>query len=139
LRYGFSMTVDYLTQNWALVTASVLGTAILLFILFRAYQDSARGRLQANARQLRRREQDARSAAKGVDKAVARLDRLRVKADSTKPRLIQEASEALEDARALQKLADDQVLVSRNHVRTLILAEYPPKRHEALRKRYLLE
>lgn len=131
------MTLDYLSRNWALVAASVLVTAVLLFVVFRAYQDSAKGRLQAKAKQLRAREQDARAARKAVDKAVASLDRLRAKADSVRPRRVEEASGALEDARALQKIADDQVLIARNHVRKIILEEYPPKRHEAMRTRYL--
>lgn len=132
------MTLEYFSKNWALVVASVIGTAVLLFVVFRAYQDSARGRLNATVRQLRCREQKALAARKAVDKAVATVDRLRTKADSVKPRRVQEASETLEDARALQKIADDQVLVARNHVRMIILEEYPPRRHEAMRTRYLL-
>lgn len=137
MRYGFAMLLEYLAKYWALVAASVLGTGVMLFVAFRAYQDSAKGRLQAKARQLRVREQGAWAARKAVDKAVACLDRLRAKADSARPRRVQEASEALEDARALQKIADDQVLIARNHVRKIILEEYPPKRHEAMRTRYL--
>jgi len=132
------MTLEILIKHWALVAASVLGTAVLLFVVFRVYQDSARGRLQTTVRQLRSREQKARAARKAVDKAYASVDRLRAKADSVKPRRVQEASETLEDARALQKIADDQVLVAQNHVRKIILEEYPPKRHEAMRARYLL-
>lgn len=131
------MTIDYLARNWALVIASVLATAILLFVLFRVFQDSTRGRLRATVKQLRQREHAARTARKAVDKAVAKLDRLREKAAAVKPRHVQEASAALEDARALQKIADDQVLIARNHLRKLILEEYPPKRHQVMRDRYL--
>ena len=53
------------------------------------------------------------------------------------PRSIAEAAGALEDARALQKIAEDQLLIARNHVRKIILEEYPPQRHEALRQRFL--
>lgn len=127
------MTLEIVSKNWALVIASVLGAAILLFVLFRAHQDSARGRLQASVKQLRLREREAQAARRAADRAVASHDRLRAKADSVKPRRVQEASEALEDARALQKIADDQVLVARNQVRKIILAEYPPKRHAAMR------
>ena len=133
------MTPDYLMQNWALVIASILGTAVLLFVLLRAFQDSARGRLQANVRQLRNRERDALAVARAVDKAAAKLERLRARADAVKPRLADEAREALEETRELQKIIDGQVLVARNNVRTLILEEYPPKRHEAMRKKYLAE
>jgi len=137
LGYGPRMMLDILGKYWALVAASVLGTAILLFVLFRLYEDSGRGRLQGRVTELRVRERKAKKARKAVSKAAARLDRLRARADSIKPRHGQEASEALEDARALQKIADDQVLVVRNHVRKIILEEYPPKRHAAMRARYL--
>ncbi len=133
------MTLDYLTQNWALVIASILGTAVLLFVLLRAFQDSVRGRLQANVRQLRNRERDALAAARSVDKVAAKLERLRANADAVKPRHAEESKEALQEARELQKIVDDQVLVARNNVRTLILEEYPPKRHAAMRKKYLAE
>ena len=133
------MTIEYLMQNWALVVASILGTAVLFFVLFRVFQDSARGRLQANVRQLRNRERAAQTAARAVEKATARLERLRAKADAVKPRHAEEAKEALGEARELQKIIDSQVLVARNNVRTLILEEYPPKRHEAMRNKYLAE
>lgn len=137
LGYGLGMMLDYLAKYWALIAASVLGTAIVLFVLYRGYQDSALGRLHSAVRLLRSREQDATAVQKRVDRNAARLGRLRARADSTKPRHVQEASEALEDARALQKISHDQVLVARNHVRKIILEEYPPKRHDALRTRYL--
>ena len=131
------MMLDVLGKYWALIGASVLGTAVLLFVLFRIYQDSGRGRLLARVAELRVREREAQKARKSLKKAAARLDRLRARADSVKPRLGQEASEAFEDARALQKIADDQVLVAQNHVRKIILEEYPPKQHAAMRARYL--
>ena len=139
LRYGFGMTLEYLTQNWALAIASVLGTAVLLFVINRVLQDSAGGRLREMVRQLRRREHDDRAARRGVDKALAKLERLQAKADSVKPRHAQAARETLEDAREIQKIVDDQVLIARNNVRTLILEEYAPKRHAAMRKKYLEE
>lgn len=131
------MTLEFAMKNWALVAASVLGTAVMLFVIFRVFQDSARGRLLATVRQLADREQQARAARSAVDKAVAAVDRLRRNVDSVKPRRLQEASETLEDARALSKIADDQVLIARNHVRKIILEEYPPQRHEAMRGKYL--
>jgi uncharacterized protein YlxW (UPF0749 family) len=131
------MMVDILGKYWALVAASVLGAAVLLFLVFRVFEESDRGRLLDRVRELRSREREANKAQKAADRAAARLERLRARADSVKPRLGQEASEALEDARALQKIADDQVLVARNHVRKIILEEYPPKRHAAMRAKYL--
>jgi uncharacterized protein HemX len=137
LRYGFAMSIELLAKNWALVAASVLGTGILLFVLFRVFQDSSRGRLNAAVGTLKKREREARAARRSVDKAAGKLERLRSKAESVKPRHAQEVSESLEDARALLKIADDQVLVARNHVRKAIVEDYPPKRHEAMRDKYL--
>ena len=39
----------------------------------------------------------------------------------------------------MEKLIDDQLLIARNNVRMLILEEFPPKRHEAMRSKYLGE
>ncbi len=131
------MTLELVIRNWALVGASVLGTAVLLFVLFRVYQDSGRGRLGARVRELRSCEQEAVRAHRAAEKAAGRLARLRARAASVKPRLVQEAEGALEDARALHKIAEDKVLIARNHVRKLIVEEYPPTRHDVLRRRLL--
>ena len=45
--------------------------------------------------------------------------------------------EAVEDARALAKIAHDQLLVAENMLRKVIVEEFPPRRHEPLRRRYL--
>jgi hypothetical protein len=50
---------------------------------------------------------------------------------------LQEASEAVEDARALAKIAHDQLLVAENLLRNVIIEEFPPRRHESMRRRYL--
>ena len=47
------MTLSFLEQHWALVSASVVATAVLLFASWRGWQDSARGRLAAARRRLR--------------------------------------------------------------------------------------
>ena len=137
LRYGLGVTFDVLTRNWSLVAAGVLAVPILLFLGFRVFSDSGRGRLGSKVRALTGRYRDAKKAERKVLKATKRLKRLHKKADSVKPRHLQEASEALEDARALKKIADDQVLIAENHVRKIIVEEYPPRRQQALRDRYL--
>jgi len=139
LRYGFAMTIEYLTRHWALVIASVLGTAILLFIVFRALQDSVGGRLRAAVRYLRDRERALQDAARVISKAEANLERLQAKAESVAPRQGEKAREALVEAQETWKLVEDQMLIGKNNVRMLILEEYPPKRHEAMRKSYLSE
>jgi hypothetical protein len=131
------MSREFLAHYWALLIASIIGTAVLLFVLFRVYRDSAFGRLGKLARNLRVGERAARSANREVAKAAAKLERMRKRADSVKPRHAEEATGRLQDARALGKIAGDQVLVARNLLRKHILEEYPPRRHAVLRARYL--
>jgi hypothetical protein len=54
-----------------------------------------------------------------------------------KPVRLQEARDAVQDAGALLKIAEDQVLIAENHVRKIIVEEFPPNRHERMRSRYL--
>ena len=131
------MTVEFLIRNWALVVASILATAILVFVLVRLYRDSDRGQLGNRVRALQGRYKAVARAQRGVDKASERLDELRESAPTVKPRHVEEAGEALEDARLLLNNANDQVLIAEKDVRELILDEYPPNRHEALRRKYL--
>ncbi len=133
------MTIDYLQQNWALVIASVLGLGIALFVLFRASQDSRRGRFGSALTYMRDRERAAHAAEKAIGKANARIERLQAKAASVAPKQLEEARDTLVEARELAKLIDDQLLIARNNVRLLITEEYPPKRHAAMRSKYLGE
>jgi hypothetical protein len=133
------MTIDYLQQNWALVIASVLGLGVLLFVLFRASQDSRRGRLGAALTYMRDRERAAAKAVKALEGATRKIERLRAKSDSVPPKQADAARDALREAEELQKLINDQLLIARNDVRQLITEEYPPKRHEAMRSKYLGE
>jgi hypothetical protein len=50
-----------------------------------------------------------------------------------------EARDALQAADETVKLLSDQLLVVRNDTRTVILEDYPPKRHAAMLKRCLGE
>lgn len=131
------MTIEFITRNWALVIAAVLGAGILLFVLYRLYRASVRGRLSSNVRALKSRCVAATRAQRRLDKASTRLEKLRSKVQSVPPRLVEEAAEALKDARSLCKITADQVLIARNHVRIVILEEFSPKRQDGLRSKFL--
>ena len=133
------MTIDYLQQNWALIIASVLGLGIVLFVLFRASQDSRRGRLGSALTYMHDRERAARKSVKALEEATHKIERLRARSESVPPKQADAARDALLEAQELQKLIDDQLLIARNKVRVLITEEYPPKRHEAMRSKYLGE
>ena len=67
------MTMQLLTQNWALVVASVLGLGILLFVLFRLYEASPRGRLSAHVAVLRQHKAEVERAESRLVNASERL------------------------------------------------------------------
>ena len=131
------MTPEYVLQHWALLTASIVGSAVALFVVWRAWLDSRRGRLAGALRRLRHRHSEARQQHQSVEKTAATLARLQARSDSVMPRRLQEVAEAVQDAEALLKIAADQVLIAQNHVRAIIVEEFPPKHHEAMRSKYL--
>jgi putative cell wall-binding protein len=97
----------------------------------RLYYHRDRLKILAKARQ------DEGKALKSVEKAERIVRRLHDNADRAKPRHLQEAKDALQDARALAKIAHDKIMVAENHVRRVILEEFPPIKHETMREKYL--
>ena len=133
------MNAAFLQQHWALLVASVLILGITLFVVFRVLQDSRRGRLAKALEHLREREKALAAAARGVAKARTQVEKLHNRGDSVPPGKLLAAKDALEEARDTERLLSDQVLVVRNEARTVILEDYPAKRHEAMRRKYLRE
>lgn len=133
------MTVEVVQQNWALVIASVLGLAILLFVLSRVLQDSRRGRLAQALRHVRDRERALRKATKSADKAAQQFARLSAKGDSVPPAKVLASKDAIAATQETERLLRSQVLVVRNNARTIILEEFPPKRHASLLRKHLGE
>jgi hypothetical protein len=131
------MTIELVTRHWALLSASVLGCAVVMFVLWRFWLGSARGQLRVALRRLRQADLEARRQRLALEKVTRTLGRLKARAESVKPRRVQETTEAAQDAEALLKIAMDRVLIARNHVRRIIVEEFPPKRHEAMRNKYL--
>ncbi len=134
---GISMNLEFLTRHWALALAGVLAAVITLFVLLRVWSDSAGGQLRAMNNALLQRRQELSRQQKLAGKAEKRLLKLRARADSVKPRHLQEAAEAFEDATALAKIANDQVMIAETRLRELILEEFPQNQHTALRGKYL--
>ncbi len=133
------MNLEFLTRHWALVLAGILAVVITLFVVFRVWSDSAGGQLRAMHNALLRCRQELSRHQKVADKAEKKLVKLRARADSVKPRHLQEAAEALEDAAALAKIANDQVMIAETRLRELILEEFPQNQHTALRARYFAD
>jgi len=133
------MNVALLQQYWALIAASVLFGAIALFVLFRLFQDSRRGRLAAALTHMRERERALEAATRSVGKAGKRLEKLQARGDSVAPGQVLAAKDALAEAQETEKLLSEQVLVVRNQARLVILEDYPTSKHDAMRRKYLRE
>ena len=126
-------------RYWALIIASVLALAILVFVVFRLVQDSRRGRLSSALNELREREQSLQSASRKAAKALLKYEKMASRGDKVPPNKLLAAKDALAEARETERLLGDQVLVLRNNARTIILQDYPPAKHAVMRRRHLGE
>ena len=131
------MSLQTLTAYWAPLAASVIGVALLLFVAWRIWLQSPRGQLSEAKSRLKTREREADRARRVLEKSASVLVSMEARADSVRPSRLQDAREAVEDARALAKIAHDQLLIAENLLRKVIIEEFPPRRHESMRRRYL--
>lgn len=131
------MNADSLGENWALWLAVVPGLIVAVSVLRYLAGRTARGRLRKVLKEHRRATRDLAAARRLSEQAEARLRKLSARAEKVKPRVLEEAKEALDDARSLTKIAGDKVLVQANHVRRVIFEEFPPSKHDKLRAKYL--
>jgi len=129
--------MESIRAYWGAIGAGILLVPVGLFVAYRAWQASAPGQLARARRELALCAARTRRCETSVRRARDRADRLHRNRDSVKPRDLYEAEEALTDARALLRVAEDQVLVAKNQLRQVIYEEYPPARQDKLRRRYL--
>ena len=129
------LTIDHWALYAAIGIASVAGIAIAISHV----RGGAHGMLRAAMREHHKAIVAHRAAIKSVTRQERRCEKLLRRADTAKPRVIEEAKGALADARALAKITEDRQLVTANLVRKVIFEEFPPTRHERLRRRYLPE
>jgi hypothetical protein len=133
------MNAEMLRNNWALALAAFVGLVIVVLVLRHVVAGSAAGQLRRTRTRLAAERRNLRRATLVVARAENRLRELEARVDKVKPRHRQESREALEDATALAKIAQDKVLIAENHVRRVILEEFPPSEHQRLRAKCLPE
>ncbi len=131
------MDVASLERFWGPLVAGGLLLVVALVVAATLLRRSAHGQLRARRRELEAARRRAQQAERALAAARRKLERLDARADKVRPRSLTEAREAVADAEALAKITSDRVLVSANHLRRVIFEEFPPTRHEALRRRYL--
>jgi hypothetical protein len=126
-----------INENWALFAASVPAMIVIGAIWISVWRKSSRGKLSATIAAYRDDLKQFEAAKKKQAAAEGRVERLLQRANKVKPRVLQEARDAVTDATSLAQLIDNKVQVSANLVRKVIFKEYPPNQHDKLRARYL--
>ena len=127
------------TNNWALIVAVVPALIALVLISRYLVSRTAKGQLRAVLKNHRETQKALEAARKASKKTAARAEKLASKSGNVPPRTLQEARDAAEDATSLEKIAQDRVLVTANHVRRVIVEEFTPVKHEKLKNKYLPE
>jgi hypothetical protein len=98
-----------------------------------------RGRLNRQRRELRHSLYERQQAERGSAKAARELVKLQARAQDVQPKLLREAEGRAQDMQIMFGRANDKVLVAENHVRRILLDEFPPATHQQLLKKYSLQ
>jgi hypothetical protein len=130
------MNEAWIRDHWALLGAGAAILAVIAVLVVAAYRGSRRGRLASFARQQKQERRALAAAVTAAQRAHGRVERLEKKAKRVAPRTLDEAQGALTDARRLVEIRAGALQVAENHLRMIIVEEFPPGRHEALRRRY---
>lgn len=131
------MNANFVAGNWALIAAAGFLAPVVFLVVVQLAGRSAAGQLRNTRADLADERQRLARATSATRRAEAKVDRLSKKSDKVKPRVLQEARESLADARELEKIAGDRVMVAANHVRRVIHEEFPPAKQDRLRKKCL--
>lgn len=133
------MNAAFLQSHWALVGGLVLLIIVTFSLVSALYSRSAIGQLRNTRAVLRQAISEREKIRRKVSALEQQVDRMATRGAFVKPRILTEKKEHLADTRALEKIACDKVLVAQNHVRRVIVDEFPPARHDRLRNRFLPE
>jgi hypothetical protein len=120
-----------------------IGLGIFLIILFGVVlpniMPTPRGRLNRQRRELKHRLFERQLAEKAADKAKRDFAKLQSRAKDVQPKLLREAEGHSDDMQKMLVHANDKVLVAENHVRRILLDEFPPAVHQQLLEKYSLQ
>ena len=112
---------------------------ILLGVVLPNIMPTPRGRLNRQRRELKHRLFERQLAEKAADKAQRDFAKLQSRAQNVQPKQLREAEDLAADMKTMLVHANDKVLVAENHVRRILLDEFPPAVHQALLEKYSLQ
>ncbi|HET6629583.1 MAG TPA: hypothetical protein VFG91_07395 [Woeseiaceae bacterium] len=133
------MNMELLRDNWALAFAAGVAILLVLFALARLLADSAAARLRQAGKRLAAERGRLRKAEAAVERAGCHVSALKKRAETVKPRLLQEAVGKAADAEALARIARDNVMIAEQRLRQVIHEEFAPAKQARLRAKYLPE
>ena len=131
------MNFQALQSNWAAWLGLVAVLVAIVAILPRLLARTSRSKLRRVLADLKKTRKELDKLSRATRRAERKVEKLAQRAHRVKPRVMQEAQDTLDDARALKKIFADKLMVAENHVRRVIHDEYPPSDHDRLRRKYL--
>ena len=129
--------MESLQSNWAIWLALALLLLVALMITPELLRRTSRSKLSRVFAGVNEARKELRKSTRAVQKVEKKYRKLLTRSERVKPRKLQKAKEAAEDGRALVKILKDKVIVAETHVHRIIYDEFPPKKHEQLREKYL--
>jgi hypothetical protein len=131
------VNLESLQSNWAVWLALAAVLIAVAAITPRLLERTSKAKLKRVVSDMKEARRDLRKTVRATRRAEKKVQKLQQRAKRVKPRVLQEAKDAVDDANALQKILNDKVMVTENHVRRVIHDEFPPTEHDRLRRKYL--
>jgi exonuclease VII small subunit len=131
------MNMESLQSDWAIWLALVAAVIAVVMIIPILVKQTSGSKLKRVLVDMKEAHKALRKCTRTTANAENKLQKLSSNAGRVKPRVLQEAKEAVEDGQALTKILSDKLMVAENHVRRVIHDEFPPAKHDRMRARYL--
>jgi hypothetical protein len=119
------VNLESLQSNWAVWLALAAVLIAVAAITPRLLERTSKAKLKRVVSDMKEARRDLRKTVRATRRAEKKVQKLQQRAKRVKPRVLQEAKDAVDDANALQKILNDKVMVTENHVRRVIHDEFP--------------
>lgn len=133
------MDMTSINENVLLLVGLGIFLGISVGVILPNILPTPRGRLNRQSRELRHVRYELQQAEKLAEKANRTYAKMKQKSERVKPDMLRKAEVMAEDRKIMLKHAKDKVMAAQNHVRNVVLNEYPPVYQESLLRKYLPE
>jgi len=133
------MDMTSINENVLLLVGLGIFLGISVGVILPNILPTPRGRLNRQSRELRHVRYELQHAEKLAEKANRTYAKMKQQSERVKPDMLRKAEVMAEDRKIMLKHAKDKVMAAQNHVRNVVLNEYPPVYQESLLRKYLPE